>query len=119
MTGNRKKISIIWQVALLFLAAILITGAISFFAQRGVSNDNVMSSVENIAGEVAEDVRLSFHEYPAADWLLRYWYEHAAELDIDYSGGFTPGSGASEKFQTLAARHPDIAEQSHRAFHDL
>ncbi len=84
MTGKPKKLGIIRQVALFFAVGVLMTGAITYFTQHSTSYDNVKVSVENIAAEIAEDVRLSFREYPAYEWLLEYWREHAGDMDVSY-----------------------------------
>ena len=84
---NKRKISIITQISILAIAGLILVGAATFFSQLNVSKkattDNIKSRAANIAAETAATVM----EYPAHDWLIRYWYEHADELDIEYDAG--------------------------------
>ena len=66
--------SIIVQVLALFLVGILTTGAITYIAERHLSNDTVMRQTEMRADEIADEVIRAVKEYPAYSWLLRYWY---------------------------------------------
>ncbi len=106
MAGKPKKTGIIWQVALFFAVGMLTAGLITYLTQSRVSSGNVESSVENLAAEISEDVRLSFREYQAADWLLQYWYEHAGELEVDYDGGTAKEAATTEKYRALLKNHP-------------
>ena len=84
MIKKKKKIGIIGQVAILFVISILASGFLTFYTQHVVSDAFVKSRTENLADQAADEVRLSIMEYPAHDWLLRYWYEHFDELEIEY-----------------------------------
>ena len=69
---------------LLFALGILVTGIITYFTQRSLSDPAIQEQVETLANKVAEEAAASIHEYPAYDWLLSYWYAHGDELEIEY-----------------------------------
>jgi len=100
--------SIIVQVLVLFLVGILTTGAITYIAERHLSNDTVMRQTETRADEIADEVTRAVKEYPAYSWLLRYWYVNSDDLDIEYDVGFQSGTRTEEKCAQLLARHPGL-----------
>lgn len=106
---KKRTSSIILQVALLFLAGILITGMMTYFTEHELSSQYVTRQTEEDAAEVADEVMRSVQEYPAYEWLIRYWYTHADELDIDYDELFTADSVTAEKCRTLIERQPWIS----------
>ena len=105
---NKRKISIITQISILAIAGLILVGAATFFSQLNVSKkattDNIKSRAANIAAETAATVM----EYPAHDWLIRYWYEHADELDIEYDAGYNAGTATEGKVALLQSRHPEL-----------
>ena len=100
--------SIIVQVLSLFLVGILTTGAITYIAERHLSNDTVMRQTEMRADEIADEVIRAVKEYPAYSWLLRYWYLNSDNLDIEYDVGFQSGTRTEEKCAKLQERHPGL-----------
>ena len=109
MAAKPKKLGIIRQVALFFAVGVLMTGAITYFTQHSTSYGNVKVSVENIAAEITEDVRLSFREYPAYEWLLEYWREHAGDMDVSYEDNNARGEKTAEKYRKLTESLPGIS----------
>ena len=107
--GSKRNGSIIFQVAALFLAGILITGMLTYFTELELSTGYVTRQTESDASEVAEEVRRSVMEYPSYEWLIRYWYTHADEMDIQYDEDFDADSVTAEKCRTLIARHPELS----------
>ena len=105
---SERKISIITQISILAIAGLILVGIATFFSQLNVSNiattDNIKSRAANIAAETAATVM----EYPAHDWLIRYWYEHADELDIEYDAGYNAGTATEGKVALLQSRHPEL-----------
>ena len=99
---SKQNGSIIFQVAILFLAGILITGMLTYFTEQELSSDYVTQQTENDASEVADEVMRSVKEYPAYEWLIRYWYYHADSMDIDYDDNFSAASATAEKCRTAA-----------------
>ena len=84
MIGRRRNGSIILQVAALFLAGILVTGMLTYFTEQSLASQYVTRQTEEDASEVADEVMRSVREYPAWEWLIRYWYTHADAMDINY-----------------------------------
>ena len=93
--------SIIVQVLVLFLVGILTTGAITYIAERHLSNDTVLQQAELRSDEIADEVTRAVEEYPGYPWLLRYWYTNAKELDIEYDVGFQSGTRTEQKCAVL------------------
>ena len=89
MRNRRWSDSIIIQVAALFLAGTLITGMMTYFTEQSLSSQYVLEQTEQDASEVADEVMRSVREYPAWEWLIRYWYTHADTMDIHYDEMFT------------------------------
>ena len=83
-SNGRKKIRLIPQVMLLFAAAVFAAGFITYFTQCSISDSGIRVQTEALADEVAEETLAAIREYPASDWLLSYWYNHAGELEIEY-----------------------------------
>lgn len=107
-TSSKRKISLLVEVALLFLLGILATGALTFFVQRIRANANVQEHTENIASRIAGEVSSSVKEYPASNWLIQYWYDHADELSIEYDKDFSDDDVTREKCRVLSERHPEL-----------
>ncbi len=108
MKKKHLRIGIITQVALLFVLGILTTGIIAYFTQLAASDYSVRDEIKQIATRTAEEVKLAVNEYPSGDWLLRYWYEHDDELDIEYDVDFSAGTKTEEKTRLLHERHPAL-----------
>ncbi len=100
--------SIIAQVALLFLVSMVSMGALTYVSQRSVSESSVKSQIEQVAFDVAEEVARSVREFPAYQWLLRYWYVNWESLDIEYDVDFNAGTETEKKAQLLLSRHPEL-----------
>ena len=109
MIGRRRNGSIILQVAALFLAGILVTGMMTYFTEQSLASQYVTRQTEEDASEVADEVMRSVMEYPAWEWLIRYWYTHADTMDINYDELFTAESVTAEKCRVLIAHQPEIS----------
>ena len=109
---ERTKGSIIQQVTAFFLLGVLATGLITFVSQHHISDSFVKSQLEDRASNIAEEVKLAIEEYPAYDWLIRYWYEHADSLDIEYDADFSAETetceGGNESCRLLCFPDPLI-----------
>ena len=108
MKQEKKKISIIVQVAILFLIGILTTGIISYATEQSLTNKSDKKQTEFHAEEIAEEAKRAVMEYPAYKWLIQYWYEHPYELDIEYDTTYTSSARTLEKARLFAERHPDL-----------
>ena len=108
MEKKRRKIGIILQVAILFLIGILTTGALTYFLQRQLSYESVTEQTEQHAAKVANETRLSVTEFPAYEWLLRYWHSHADVMEVEYDVGFGSGTETEAKCRELTERHPGL-----------
>lgn len=96
------------QLYILVLAAVIIVGFITYFTQLHLSIRNVERAVATTASEVYEEVYRTIYSYPAARWLLTYWYEHASEMDIEYDVDFTTGTKTKEKNSLLIRHQPEF-----------
>ena len=93
---------------LLFALGILVTGIITYFTQRSLSDSAIQAQTEALAREIAGEAAASIREYPASDWLLSYWYAHGEELEIEYDAEFGPGTQTEQKCRTLAQHCPGL-----------
>ena len=107
MEKKRLRISIILEVAILFLIGVLTTGVITNISERNLSNTSVTEQVEQRASELSEEVKQAVYEYPAHDWLIKYWHDHAAELDIEYDADYSKDNETEKKCREFSARYPE------------
>ena len=105
----RNGRSLIFQVGILFTLCIILTGTITFVSQHSGSNQEVTARAEIRCEILAREAKSTIQEYPAYEWLLRYWYEHADELDIEYDEDYGGGEKNRQKALTLAAHRPDLS----------
>ena len=103
-----KKLGIIGQVAIYFIIALFVVGVVIYFIQTLLSNQQVSSQTESYADNLAAEVENAMLEYPAIEWLMDYWYNHSAELDIEYDVDFYEINETAKKARDLTARNPDL-----------
>ena len=108
MYSEKRKISILLQVAIFFVLGVLVTGILGYFSQQLVSQRNVLSSTENYASKVADEVIMTVRQYPAHRWLMEYWYEHAGDLEIEYDAPMKKDTKTAMRCALLQKRHPDL-----------
>ncbi|MBE6121330.1 MAG: hypothetical protein E7190_01280 [Erysipelotrichaceae bacterium] len=108
MKKEKAKTGIIQQVAVLSVFAVMFMGVATYFTQHEMSDRNVQKQVEMAASETAGEVTMALEEYPAEEWLIRYWYEHCDEMDIEYDTDYRTSTVTREKDSLLAQRHPDL-----------
>ena len=109
MTGKKRRIGIIPQVAILFVISVLATGIITFVLQYTVSIANVTLQTEDLAAKCADEVIMAVREYPANAWLMSYWHTHYDELDIEYDSGYNKGTRTENKALLFEQKHPEIS----------
>lgn len=97
-TNEKKIFRLIPQVMILFAFGILVTGIITFFTQRSLSDSAIRKQTEARASEIAEEAATSIREYPAYKKLLSYWYAHADEMQIEYDAEYGTGTETEATF---------------------
>ena len=108
MKRQQTKRSVILQVAILFAVGVIVTGLLTYGSQRRLSESDVKRQTESLAANIAEETASAVKEYPAYKWLIRYWYEHADTLDIEYDVDYSAGTLTEEKCRQFRDRHPDL-----------
>ena len=108
MKKSRFRGSVLLLAALLFALGVLVTGFITYFSQQGISDAGVQSQTESLAAEIADEVELSIREYPACEWLIRYWHENASSLDMEYDALYEAGTETEAKCRLLSERYPGL-----------
>ena len=104
----RKKPGLIKQIIVLLLIGMIIIAVLTYFTQLQLATNSIRQQTEEKAEETGDEVLDSVREYPAHTWLVRYWYEHADELDIEYDADYRPGNRTYEKCAVLLERHPGM-----------
>ena len=89
VTNGKTRFRLIPQVMLLFALGILVTGIITYFTQRSLSDSAIQEQIEALAQEIAGEAAASIREYPASDWLLTYWYRPWGRAGNRFSVGPT------------------------------
>ena len=96
------------MVALLFLAGIIVVGIFSYYAQKADSRREVRLQTQTFGANIAHEVEMAIKEYPAYEWLIKYWYENYEKVDIEYDADYNEGTLTEKKYATWVSRHPDI-----------
>ena len=106
--GGKPKAarSLLVRVALVFALSTLAAGLVTYFYQRSGTEISVRDQIEFSAESVGEDVEHSLREYPAWEWLIRYWRDHDSELSIEYDADFSGGWRTARKEQMLRNHQP-------------
>ena len=84
---DRTSFSVVGEVTIFFLIAIILTAVLSYFTLRNSSEEKVRTQREELGDAIAEEIRSELKEYPSYKWLLEYWYDHADDLDVEYEAG--------------------------------
>ena len=92
----------------MFVVCILLTGGIIFASQLYRSSKDITEQMYTLSGSLSDEVKQAIREYPAHEWLLNYWFEHAYELDVEYDAGFKSGTETEKKCRLLESRCPDL-----------
>lgn len=108
MRQERIRLGIITQVAILFIIGAIVTGGFTYFTQSRYTRALIEKETEEKACEVADEAMKVMRQYEASDWLIRYWYEHYQEMEIEYGAKLTPDSLSAKKTSLLMERHPDF-----------
>ncbi len=107
MEKKKNRLGIIQQVTILFVIGILVSGVLTYAVQRRLSEQAVIDQTEQMGRQTAGEVRDSIREFPASDWLLRYWTDHADDLSIEYDKEFTDATVTEMKCRILTINHPN------------
>lgn len=102
----KQKVSVLIQIAILFIVGVILIGILSLAALYSFSTRYVLERLETSGFSTAEDLKGFIFDFPAHDWLLRYWYEHYDEMDIDYDAVYTGSSKTEEKYAHLVESNP-------------
>ena len=108
MKREKRKYSLLLQVSVLFLIGVILTGILTYICETYLYDKSVKRQTELHASEIAEETKRAVKEYPAYEWLLRYWYSHPGELDIEYDSDFSAGTRTEQKCREFNSRHPDM-----------
>ena len=90
------------------MIGLIVIGLATYVSQHRISKDAVIEQTEDFMSDVAAETIDSIKEYPAYDWLLRYWYENAGRMDIEYDVDYGSGTRTEEKCRLFSSRHPEI-----------
>ncbi|MCR5134867.1 MAG: PP2C family protein-serine/threonine phosphatase [Clostridiales bacterium] len=104
----QKKPGLIKQITVLLLIGMAVISLLTYFTQLQLATYSVTRQMEDRAKATSKEVIDSVREYPAYTWLVKYWYEHDDELDIEYDVDYRPGNKTWEKCALLAEHHPEL-----------
>ena len=108
LENSKRSGSIIFQVGVMFVVCILLTGGITFVTQYYRSTQDITEQMSTLSESISDEVKHAVIEYPAHEWLIKYWFEHADELEIEYDAGYTSGTETEEKCRLLESHCPDL-----------
>ena len=106
--NGKKTEKIVIHVIALFLVSIVLTGVLTYICENYLYYDNVRKQTEFHAAEIAKEANLVLAEYPAHEWLVRYWYAHSGSMDIEYDVQFDSDTETAEKCRVFSERHPEL-----------
>ena len=107
-----KFTSILKQLSVLFIVGLLLTGWITYSSQLFRTEAAVKDQQEDIAEDIAMEIRVALSEYASPIWLINYWYEHSDEMDIEYDSLYNGAVKADAKAEIFSSRHPGIQLES-------
>ena len=105
---KKRKVSVLFQVAVLFVIGVIVIGAVSAVALYRYSTRYVRERLETQGSSMAEDLRGYIFDFPAHEWLLRYWCEHYDEMEIEYDAIYGDSTETEEKYALLISNHMDF-----------
>ena len=108
MNSGKRKTSIIIEVAILFLLGVILNGVITYYSEHRITDRAVRSQAISMAAGIAGEVETSVKENPNWQWLMGYWHDHAADMDIEYDVDFRSFTRTEEKVKKWIKSHPDI-----------
>ena len=108
MASRKKRVSIIIQVALVFLVGGLFTAVVSYTLQDNYINGQVREGMVDDARSIAEQVNMILDESMCSDWLIDYWYRHGLEMDIEYESNYSNTTETYKKMTLFSEHQPDI-----------
>lgn len=108
MERIRKKTGIIRQVARLFAAGVMLMGLLTYVTQYISADKNVKLQTEDLSSDIADEVSRYVKQYPAYEWLVKYWYENSETMDIEYDADFGEGTQTEQKCRILSSHHPEL-----------
>ena len=108
MKAEKRKGSIIFEVAALFLLGVIVTGILTYVSETRLYASSVRKQTELQAAQIAEETKQAVLEYAAYPWLIRYWYTNAEELEVEYDAGYAENTATARKCSTFSRRHPGL-----------
>ena len=105
---KKRRTGLLTQVYFILVIGMIIAGIVIYSSQYRIAQRDEMQDIRDLVERVTDDTIETVREYSSYQWLLRYWYEHADTLEIDYSSGFGKGSLTEEKCRILSERYPDL-----------
>lgn len=103
-----RRNSIIRQVAIIFILGIVLIGILTFLSVQHFSALSVDEQTTAIADNVTNEVRQAVTEYPAHPFLLRYWYENAKQMEMEYDATYENGPKTELQCRIWYKNHPDM-----------
>lgn len=106
--GRRLKLrsSLVYEVALVFLVSLLITGFASYFVIKFISDKDIIEENERITTAIAAEMKLVITDYSSYRWVISYLMEHMDDgtLDLEYDSTLE----TDKKLEELVSRHPGL-----------
>ena len=99
---------LIVQLYVLVTLCVIANGIMTYYSQRRITKVHRRKTTQPFVEQVSEETIAAVKEYPAYKWLLRYWYEHADSLDLEYDVEFSHGTETERKAALFAQRNPQI-----------
>jgi serine phosphatase RsbU (regulator of sigma subunit) len=105
---NPKRTRLIYQIAVLFIVAVILVTSLSAFYFHKAAIEQVYKQFNDRSTCSARDLETYLKQYPAYEWLIQYWYDHYSELDIEYDLDYRQDVTTAEKVRKLTERHPKL-----------
>ena len=101
---DRTKFSLAGQVLIFSLLAALLTALLSYFVLKHGADSRVRGEKEGLADSLTRDIVATVKSYPAYEWLLTYWLQNSASMDVEYELTDT----TIEKAKEFSKKHPGM-----------
>ena len=108
MAGKNRQSGLIRQTVTLFIAGVILIGTLASFSLYKYSRRYVTEQITSLTLSGVKDLEAYINQYPAHEWLIRYWYMNWEEMDIEYDADYGFGTKTKQKCRILADRQPGL-----------
>ena len=105
---KERSFGIFKQIAILVTIVILAVGFLTYAVNYRLSEQSVKRQTAEFAESISHEVIQSITQYPAYEWLIKYWYDHANTLVVEYDVDYKSSVKSKNKYAEIIENNPDF-----------